>query len=495
MKKTFSVISARLYFAFAATGAVFVVCSNGAVGAFPAMRLEPVSQNEIVAPVGITNAGDGSNRLFVTDQRGTIHVIQGGALMPTPFLNIEPRLVPERPGFDERGLLGLAFHPNFGKVGALGADKFYVYYSAPQPNGDPDDPVNPVNHQTVIAEYSVTGPGSNVANPNSERVLLTFDQPQFNHNAGNIAFGGDGMLYVTTGDGGGGGDNEPGHTGGGPGDPSGGLGNAQDRTNLLGKVLRIDPLGNNGAGGQYGIPADNPFVGVGSGVREEIFAYGLRNPWRASFDNGPGGTGRFFVADVGQGAVEEINIIESGGNYGWRIREGTFDFDPTVVPTPATPLVDPIAEYGHPGAANGLEEVGLAVTGGVVYRGSDFPQLQGKYVFGDWSNGFGMPNGTLLGLEEVAAGDFELSVLTIVGGNPLGQFIQAFGLDENGEAYVATRSTLAVSDLDPTTGLPTGAIYRITVGPEPTGISLLLLLIGAAAIGRARRRPSLGTSA
>ena len=476
MIKTFPAIRFGILAAF-----LCMICSRGAFAAFPTIRLEPISQGEIIAPVAITNAGDASNRLFVTDQRGTIHVIQGGGLLPTPFLDIEPRLVPERPGFDERGLLGLAFHPNFGQSGAVGADKFYVYYSAPQPNSDPDDPVNPVNHQSVVAEYSVTGPGSNVADPNSERVLLRFTQPQFNHNAGYLAFGGDGMLHITTGDGGGGGDNEPGHTGGGPGNPSGGLGNAQDRTKLLGKVLRIDPMGNNGAGGQYGIPADNPFVGAGSGVREEIFAYGLRNPWRASFDNGPGGTGRFFVADVGQGAVEEINIIESGGNYGWRIQEGTFDFDPTVAPIPATPLVDPIAEYGHPGAGNGLEEVGLAVTGGVVYRGTDFPELQGRYLFGDWSNGFSTPNGTLLGLEEVAPGDFEMSVLTVVGGNPLGEFVQAFGLNENGEAYVAARSTLAVSDLDPTTGLPTGVIYRITVVPEPTGLSLLVLLVLAAA--------------
>ena len=217
----------------------------------------------------------------------------------------------------------------------------------PQPNGDPNDPVSPVDHQSVIAEYSVTGGNANVADPNSERILLTFDQPQFNHDAGFVGFGSDRMLYITTGDGGGAGDNEPGHTGGGPGDPIGGLGNSQDRTKLLGKVLRIDVDGNNGPGGQYGIPADNPFVNNAT-ARDEIYAYGLRNPWRAPFDDGPGGTGRLFVADVGQGDVEEINIIESGGNYGWRIKEGTFDFDSTVTPNPDAELVDPIAEYAHP---------------------------------------------------------------------------------------------------------------------------------------------------
>ena len=274
---------------------------------FPQVALVPVSQNEIVSPVVLANAGDGSNRLFVADQRGTVHVIQNGSLLPTPLLDISTRLVPERPNFDERGLLGLAFHPNFGQVGQLGADKFYVYYSAPQPNGDPTDPVNPVDHQSIVAEYAVTSLGANTADPASERILMSFDQPQFNHDGGNLAFGPDNMLYITTGDGGGGGDNEPGHTGGGPGNPTGGLGNSQDRTKLLGKVLRIDVDGN--GAGQYGIPADNPFVGVGGGVREEIYAYGLRNPWRASFDDGPGGTGRMFIADVGQNAVEEVNLL------------------------------------------------------------------------------------------------------------------------------------------------------------------------------------------
>ena len=156
---------------------------------FPPIGLEPVSQDQIVAPVGITHAGDGSGRLFVTDQRGTIHIIQNGKTLETPFLDIEKRLVPERPNFDERGLLGVAFHPNYGNANLPGGDKFYVYYSAPQPNGDPDDPVNPVDHQSVIAEYSVDSVASNVANPNSERILLTFDQPQFNHNAGFVGFG------------------------------------------------------------------------------------------------------------------------------------------------------------------------------------------------------------------------------------------------------------------------------------------------------------------
>jgi glucose/arabinose dehydrogenase len=469
-------------------------CVSSGQAAFPTIQLIPVSENEIVAPVGITHAGDNSNRLFVTDQRGIIHVLQNGNVSATPFLDIETRLVPERANFDERGLLGLTFHPNFGQAGLTGADKFYVYYSAPQPNGDPNDPVNPVDHQSVVAEYSVTGVGSNVADPNSERILLTFEQPQFNHDAGFVGFGNDGLLYITTGDGGGGGDNEPGHTGGGAGNPSGGLGNSQDRTNLLGKVLRIDVDGNNGPGGHYGIPGSNPFVGEGGGVREEIYAYGLRNPWRASFDDGPGGTNRLFVADVGQGDVEEINIIESGGNYGWRIKEGEFDFDNTIAPNPNVPLVDPVAQYLHPNSdpnnfpsQDPLQQVGISVTGGVVYRGSDFPELQGKYIFSDWSTGFAQPDGTLLGLEETAAGQFDLSVLDVVGGNPIGEYIQAFGLDESGEVYVATKGTLAPSALD-ANNLPSGKIYRVTVIPEPTGIALCCLATMLLNIQRDNRR-------
>lgn len=458
--------------------------TSAAEAAFPTIRLEPVNLNQIVAPVGITNAGDGSNRLFVTDQRGTIHVLQNQNLLPTPFLEIGSKLVPERANFDERGLLGLAFHPNFGQAGQNGSDKFYVFYTAPHPNA-PGTTEDPINSQSVIAEYRV-GSDPNVADPNYERILLTITKPQFNHNGGHIEFGPDGYLYVNTGDGGSSNDNNAGHTGGDPTQPSGVLGNSQDRTKLSGKVLRLDVLGTNGPTGQYGIPGDNPFVGAGGGVREEIYAYGLRNPWRGSFDSGPGGTGRYFVADVGQGNYEEVNIIESGKNYGWRIKEGNQDFDPTVTPVPSVPLTGPIAEYAHPNSVTTLPKIGLSVTGGVVYRGDDFPELQGKYIFGDWSNGFAAPNGTLLGLEETAPGQFDFSVLNVEGGNPIGKYIQGFGLGEDGEAYLATRTTLAVSARDPVSGLPTGGIYRIAVVPEPAGGLALLLLATAARFLRRR---------
>ena len=452
-----------------------LICAE-ALADFPPIKLEPVSLGEIVSPVVIDNAGDGSDRLFVADQRGTIHIINNGALLPTPFLDIESMLVDERPGFDERGLLGLAFHPNFGQTAAPGADKFYVYYSAP--SSDPGTAENPIDHRSVVAEFSVSAGDPNVADPASQRTLLTFDQPQFNHNAGFLDFGPDGMLYIGTGDGGGGGDNEPGHTGGGPGDPSGGLGNSQDRSNLLGNILRIDVSGNDGPGGEYGIPADNPFVGE-AGVREEIFAYGLRNPFRGIFDGD-----RLIVADVGQRDFEEINLIESGGNYGWRIKEGTFDFDNTVSPDPDVPLIEPIAQYTHPGRDNGLPEFGISVTGGVVYRGNDFPDLVGKYLFGDFSTQFAPADGMLLGMEETSPGVFELAALNVVGGNPIGEYILAFGLDENGEAYVAAKTALPASGRSDT-GQPTGNIYRLTAVPEPHAIVMAALAIS---IVTARRR-------
>lgn len=450
---------------------------------FPPIRLDPVSQGEIAAPVGIANAGDGSNRLFVTDQRGTIHVIQDGGVLPTPFLDIESLLVEERPNFDERGLLGLAFHPNYGQASAPGSDKFYVYYSAP--SDDDGTAESPINHRSVVAEYALSAADPNVADPASRRELMTFNQPQFNHNAGWLGFGPDGTLYVATGDGGGGGDNEPGHTGGGPGDQpgavTGGLGNAQDLSNLLGKILRIDPQGSDGPGGAYGVPDDNPFVGQ-AGAREEIYAYGLRNPFRATFDGE-----RLIVADVGQNAVEEVNIVESGGNYGWRIKEGSFDFDDTVSPSPEAPLIDPIAEYAHPGAGGdlGLQEFGISITGGVVYRGSQFPALEGKYLFGDFSTQFSPARGVLLGMEETSPGEFSIEGLEVVGGNPIEEYVLAFGLDEQGEAYLATRTALAANGLSPD-GEPTGAIYRLVAIPEPA--TLAIASLGAGLIAARPRR-------
>jgi glucose/arabinose dehydrogenase len=463
-------------FRSASTFALSLILATTADAAFPPLALELVAEGQFGAPTSVTHSSDGSGRLFIADQRGTVHILIDGAVLPTPFLDLSEQLVPERDGFDERGLLGLAFHPEFGTAGAPGEGLFYVYYSAPSPDA-PGTPGDPVNHLSVVAEFEVSAGDPNVADPASERVLLTFDQPQFNHDGGQIAFGPvDGLLYIGTGDGGSSNDNNAGHTGGSEARPTDALGNSQDRTNLLGKILRIDPRGSDGPGGEYGIPPGNPFVGEGGGVREEIFAYGLRNPWRFSFDDGPGGTNRLFCADVGQNRVEEINLIVNGGNYGWRNKEGEFTPDFSIdAPTLTGTVVDPVAQYAHPGVTVGspeLLQVGLSVTGGHVYRGSAIPALQGKYVFGDWSDGFATPNGTLLGLEETSPGVFALSILELLGGNPIGRHIPAFGEDEAGELYVATKTSLAPSAPDPDTGLPAGQLFRIVEPPDPVEISL-----------------------
>ena len=419
----------------------------------PRLRLVPVAENAFLSPVAITNAGDGSHRLFVVDQRGRVHIIDSsGTLLPTPFLDISAKLVPERSGFDERGLLSLAFHPSYASNG-----RFYVYYSAPSPNA-PGTEAAPVDHQSVVAEYTVSG-DANLADANSERILLTFDQPQFNHDGGQVAFGPDTLLYISTGDGGGSNDNDAGHTGGSILKPDGGLGNSQDLTKPLGKILRIDPLGNAAPGGQYSIPASNPFSAGGDDALDEIFAYGLRNPWRFSFDRQ---TGQLFCADVGQGDVEEVNIIESGKNYGWRRFEGSFDFDPTA-PTTGNTFEPPIGQYAHPNSnIPGLLNIGSSITGGYVYRGSLIPDLVGTYVFGDWTSSFSSPSGTLLALESKGP-DFDLSILDIESGNPVNFFIPAFGEDESGEIYVAGKTTLAPSAGDPLSGGPTGSIYRLAL--------------------------------
>ena len=453
--------------------------------AFPTVALKAISIGAIQAPVNIANAGDGSGRLFICDQRGIIWVIQNGTLLPTPFLDLTAKVIPLQSFYDERGLLGLAFHPNYNKrdAGNLplpGFGKFYVFYSAISPNGLPNvtPPVdNPVNCRTTISEFQVSG-DPNVANPGSERIVLSFDKPQFNHNGGELVFGPDGFLYISVGDGGGANDNNYGHTGGrivgGPSSPSGGLGNSQDKTRLLGKLLRIDPLGSDGPTGQYGIPPTNPFVTAVDGTLKEIYAYGLRNPWRASFDDGAGGTNRLFLADVGQNNVEEVNIITAGGNYGWRHREGTFDFDATS-PVSGLPLIDPIAQYAHPGVVTAppIVQLGRSITGGYLYRGSAIPALQGKYIFGDYdANAFqaGLPaNAMVIGIEETSPDVWTAPALVpLVGGNPIVTHLLAMGRDEAGEIYLAVEGATGPQN-DPT-GQPTGGIYKIIPG---TGVTTL----------------------
>lgn len=292
--------------------------------------------------VDLTNAGD--ERLFVVEQTGRIKIIdENGNTLPDNFLNIQNKI---SSGGGEQGLLGLTFHPDYANNGF-----FYVNYTSG-------------NLNTRISRFSVTANDPNIADPNSEVVLLEFDQPFGNHNGGDLAFGPDGYLYIGTGDGGAGGDPQ---------------GNSQNRQNFLGKLLRLDVTTNFSA---YTIPSDNPFVGDASTL-DEIWAFGIRNPWRWSFDQL---TGDIWMGDVGQNNREEINFQPAsstgGENYGWNCREGFIAFnDPASACSGVTDFTEPIFDYPTGNT------VGCSVTGGIRYRGCEYPALYGKYVFGDFCSG------------------------------------------------------------------------------------------------------------
>jgi len=332
------------------------------------VQLTPVVSG-LSSPVFVGNAGDNLNRLFIVEQPGVIKVLQPGATTPTVFLDIQAKVLFS----GERGLLGLAFHPQYATNG-----RFFVFYTR-----DADGAL-------IIAEYGASPASANTA-ATAERVLLTIPHSDFtNHNGGMLAFGADGYLHIGVGDGGSG--NDPAN-------------NAQNLTTLLGKLLRIDV---NGAQ-PYAIPPDNPFVGSET-ASPEIYAFGLRNPWRFSFDRQ---TGDQWVGDVGQGAREEVNTpIVSGGNYGWRIFEGNLC---TLIDSCANPenYIFPAFDYDH---SNGR----CSLTGGYVYRGALETVTAGTYVFGDFCSGEiftwnGSSRATLL--------DTALS-------------ISSFGEDEDGELYV-----------------------------------------------------------
>ena len=340
---------------------------------------------------------------------------------PAVFLDLSDRV---RTAGNEEGLLGLTFHPDYEANGL-----FYVYYSASNPR------------RSVVSEFQRSAADPLVADISSERVLLEVPQPYSNHNAGKIEFGPDGLLYISLGDGGSGGDPDE---------------NGQDRTTLLGSILRIDVAPDPATGAPYSIPTDNPFVGNGDGFEEEIYAYGLRNVWRFSFDRE---TGRLYAADVGQNAFEEVNEIVNGGNYGWDVKEG---FSCYEAPDPGEPacdapiLIDPLLVYPH--------SVGRSVTGGYVYRGSDAPQITGRYVFGDFISG------------DIWTTDLEADepALTEIG-NQFGA--AAFGEDENGEIFLGTfggEIYQLVSLLNPATEPSAG----------PSGMQIRLASANPAGAGR-----------
>jgi glucose/arabinose dehydrogenase len=330
-------------------------------------------------PVDLQHAGDGTDRIFVVEQAGRILVFPNDrdATTSEVFLDIRGRV---NNSGNEEGLLGLAFHPDYENNGYFFAD-----YTASSPR------------RTVIAQFNVDGSNPNRADPNSILVILEVNQPFSNHNGGQIAFGPDGFLYISLGD------------GGSAGDPGN---NGQNRQTLLGSILRID-VDNPAGGKNYSIPSDNPFVGNSSSFREEIYAFGLRNPWRFSFDPA---NGRLWAADVGQNRFEEIDIIENGKNYGWRIMEASSCFNPSSGCN-VTGLQLPIWEYSH--------GVGNSVTGGYVYHGPGRPELDGAYIYAD----FGSGRIWFLRYDGVnPAENTELLDTSLL--------ISSFGVDQQGELYI-----------------------------------------------------------
>jgi len=356
-------------------------------------------------PVGIISACDGTNRLFVFEQQGTIRVFENSVNTATSkvFLDIADRVL----FGGEQGLLGLAFHPNYRNNGY-----FYVDYVADNPR------------RTIIARYTVNANDPDQADRNSELILLEVSQPFTNHKGGQLELGPDGYLYIGLGD------------GGSSGDP---FGNGQNRSALLGKILRID-VNSPSAGRNYGIPVDNPFAGNILGYREEIYAYGFRNPWRFSFDSS---TGTLWVADVGQSQREEIDIVEKGKNYGWNIMEGSLTYSSGS----QAGLELPVWEYGR--------DQGVAIIGGYIYRGSTSIGLTGAYIYGDYGSGkiwaltlsgTGTPTNTLLNDTSLA--------------------ISSFGLDSNNELYICAFD---------------GKIYKLseTVIPEFSSLVAFAVLLFA----------------
>lgn len=428
----------RISVCFVALAPLWMACEASAVDT--PLTTELVV-NGLSRPVYVTHAPGDSDRIFIVEQPGRIKVLTLGEAAPTVFLDIDSRI--GGGANDERGLLGLAFHPDYAQNGF-----FYVNYTNNSSN-------------TVIARYSVSG-DPDLGDVNSESILLTIAQPQSNHNGGWIDFGPDGFLYIATGDGGNANDTGTGHT---PG-----LGNGQDKETLLGKLLRIDVDG----GTPFAVPPDNPFVGV-AGL-DEIWAYGLRNPWRCAFDSV---TGDLFIADVGQNAFEEIDFQPAssvgGENWGWRCKEGFNDFSPGTTGCDTAVLLDPIHEYTH-FAGN------CSISGGEVYRGCAIPDLRGTYFFADhcshsiWS----------LETDGVQATVVDRTVELAPGGGLNITWISSFGRDADGEIYICALNSGEVFKIVPD-GVPSmcGTIPVPTLSEWGLVVLLFLLLaVGSTVIKR-----------
>jgi glucose/arabinose dehydrogenase len=433
--------------------------TNGGTSVF----LVPVATNLAAPLYGISPPGD-RTRLFVLEQAGLVRVIENGILLPQAALDISNRVAPPlnpASATDERGLLGLAFHPGYNNPASPGYRTLYTYNSEVTVIGDP--PTYPVptaatnNYKNVVNEWKISSTNANVIDPTSRRNVISFGKNASNHNGGTITFGPDGYMYLALGDGGDANDAGQSHI-----EPGG---NAQNLSTPLGKFLRFDPIlpslkpGSSdaaSANGQYRIPATNPFQGAGQ--VKEIYALGVRNPYRFAFDRL---NGELIHADVGQNNVEEIDRIVMGGNYGWAVKEGTFLFNHTNTPagnagtigtppgnnSPGLPagFIDPIS--GTQGTLQYDHNDGISITGGFVYRGSLMPELYGKYIFGDLAlkTAPTRADGRIF-YADLQTGLIKAFPLPQFGGSavlPNGLTVHGFGQDEDGEIYALVTNTAA----------------------------------------------------
>ncbi|KAK2894954.1 hypothetical protein Q8A67_012183 [Cirrhinus molitorella] len=408
--------------------------------------LEEVA-NGLRNPVAMVHANDGTHRFFVAEQLGYVWTyLPNGSRIDRPFLNLTKAVLTSPWAGDERGFLCIVLHPRFTMV-----KKAYIYYS-----------VSVKKQEKIrISEFLVSDSDMNMLDHSSERTLLEVDEPASNHNGGQLLFGLDGYLYIFIGD------------GGKAGDPFGKFGNSQNKSTLLGKVLRID-VDNNDYGAPYSIPSDNPFVGE-SDARPEIYAYGVRNMWRCSIDRGDSvsgqGRGRMFCGDVGQNKYEEVDLIEKGGNYGWRAKEGFSCYDRKLCTNSSLNDILPIFAYPH--------KIGKSVTGGYIYRGCQMPNLNGLYVFGDFMSGRLMslkenPETGKWSYKEICMGtDKTCSFPKLI--NSYYKYIISFGEDEAGELYflatgaasATVRAGVVYKIVDPSRRAPPG---KCNFKPTPVNI-------------------------
>ncbi|MCH2189547.1 MAG: PQQ-dependent sugar dehydrogenase [Gammaproteobacteria bacterium] len=400
----------------------------------PKVRLDVVAGG-FTAPLSAVSAPGQSNIIYVVEQGGLIWRVDLQNNSRRVFLDFSGELVTNfgqlSGGYDERGLLGFAFHPNFANNNLI-----YTYISTNFDASQIDFSTlgigETADHMSEVAEWVVTNPADVSSSAGSKRRLLAVAQPQSNHNGGMLAFGPEGYLYIALGDGGASNDAGDGH---------GVEGNARDNTNILGSILRIDIDHATPANGRYAVPVDNPFVG--SLGADEIYVYGLRNPYRFSIE-GTGAQARLYIGDVGQDAIEELNRIpldQGGANFGWNYKEGSFFFSVIggssfVSPTPPSgvvipALIDPVTEYDH--------NEGISIIAGYNYDGNDIPELSGSYIFGDWGRSFVNPDGRLFFLDP----SDQIRELDLV--NPLNIHVTGFGRDSQGEVYVVGSTGFSVN--------------------------------------------------